>query len=242
MEMVEVMCPRSIDLTSIDAINNKLKDNAKFLLETIDIYDSVVIKEEVRKRIGLVIISNENLNKSFQETIKRVINIFFQYTNLKIRDIYININLNSLKYLRSEENVLSGLLIGLNLYFKTNLTMHELIFLANKVNRLISYYLVGGYKKIDVDGKISNIGENLYSKYYLLEPKIEMTSEEKEKIKNFLNQYPNIEYGFQDIYFIAIKSNISSMIPISLKKEFNNIGIYTINNVKNHKVLAKYLK
>ena len=240
MEIVEVNCPRSIDLLSIKSIKEKYLD-AKSILETIDIYDFISIKQEIKKETGIMIISNDNLSITFQEQLKEILNIFSKYVGLKIHNLTIEIKLNPFVYLKTEENILAGLLLALNNYFKKYLTLHELVYLANKINPLISYYIVGGYKKIDMDNKNINIGENIYHKYFLLD-KMSNNNEEIERLQTFLTNYNNIDYGIDECYFVAIKDFVLPRIPISLKKEFPNVVVNTFSNVKEPKVLIKYLK
>ena len=238
MEIVEIKCPRSLDLTALDKQN--IHDNG-VILQTIDIYDSVIIKQEIKKETGLVVISKDDVSDDLKDKIKEIILIYSKYTGIKIDNIVIELKRNEINILEQDENILAGLLIGLNNYFKTDLTLHELIFLGKKIDSLIAYYLIDGYKRIDNDYKVRNNGNNPYTKYYLIKPISTITKEELLRMKEFIEKYPNLDYGFaNEIYFIAVKDNIPLSIPISLKKEFSKTKIYMCKNASENKILIKY--
>ena len=241
MEIVEINCPRSINLKSIPLIKEKHQD-AFLVLQTISIYDFISLKQEIKNKTGIVILSNENISEEMKENINKLLLLFSSYIGLTIRDLIIEIKLDSLSSLRGEENILAGLLIGLNHYFKSRLTIRELIFLADKINPLIAYYLVGGYKKIDLNGKALNIEKNPFNKYLLIDKFEEENKEERDRLQEFFLKYKDLSYGKDCCYFIAIKNLIISNIPISLKKEFQKVVLHTVTNVKEPKVLVKYLK
>ena len=241
MEIVQVNCPRSIDLLSISNIKDNNKD-AKHILQTVDIYDFISIKQEIKKQTGIIIISDDELLDTTKNKIKETIWLFSNYIGINIRDLIIEIKLDNFSFFKCEENILAGILIALNNYFKRYITLHELVFLADKIDPLISYYIVGGYKKIDNNNRSYNIGKNIYNKYLLIDKFNVINNEETNRFKSFLDNYENLSYGIGECCFIAIKDYIVSNIPISLKKNFSKVVIHTVNNVKEPKVLIKYLK
>lgn len=239
MEIVEIGCPRSIDLLSLPGYKEKYKD-AKSILETIDVYDYIIIRREIKDSTGILITSKEEISDCLKDDLKKIILIFSNYVGIKINDIIIDIKYADINCFRTNESILAGLLIALNLFFKTQLTIHELVYLSEKINQLTSYYIIGGYKKINEKDNNYSIGKNDYNKYVLLEKKFEDIVEE-ERLKKFLLNN-NLKYGIDNIYYIAVKDVLVPSIPISIKREFPNMIIHTANNVSGHKILVKYLK
>lgn len=239
MEIVEVGCPRSIDLISLPGLKDKYKD-AKSILETIDIYDYISIKRDIKNSTGILITSYNDIDEILKDDIRKIITLFSNYVGIKINDIIIDIKYDENILFKSNESLLAGLLLSLDIFYKTQLTMHELIFLAEKLNPLISYYVLGGYKKINDNDNSYNIGDNPYNKYILIDKKIE-NKQEEERLRNFLSSN-HLTYGLDNIYFIAMKNVINTSIPISLKREFSNTIVHAVNNARGHKILLKYLK
>ena len=239
MEIVEVGCPRSIDLISLPGIKEKY-NHAKSVLETVDIYDYLIIKQEIKKSTGILITSKEKISDNLKENIKQILLLFSNYVGMFIHDLIIEINFDDIKLFKTDESILAGFIIALNLFFKTQLTIHELILIAEKINPLVSYYIVGGYKKINDVGNSYVIGKNPYDKYILLDKQFNDNKEE-ERLKNYLLEN-NLNYGVDNIYFIAMKKIITPSIPISIKRDFSNTIIHTVNNVSEQKIILKYLK
>lgn len=237
MEIVEVNCPRSINL------KDSKDDDIDSIRQTIDIYDSVVMHQEIKKTTGIVINTSDNLKEEFNDQVKKIIHIFEQYVGIIVRDLIIEIKDDPNQLLFDENNILSGIIVALNNYFKCNLSNHELIYLSQKINQVISYYLQGGYKKILKDGKIKNIANNPYQKYFLIDS-YDYSKEDLIKIKNIIGNKDGIDY-FEynyDFPFIALKENIATVLPIYLKKEFSKMQIHSCKNTFGNKVLIKYLK
>ena len=241
METIEIGCPRSIDLISIPSIKEKHQD-AKSILETIDIYDFISITKDIKRQTGILITSNYELNDNMKEKIKMIISIFSNYVGIPIRDLIIDIKYDNINYLKNEESILAGLFIALNHFLRTGLSIHELVYLAERIDVVLGYYIIGGYKKILENRKIYNIGDNPFNKYLLLENISIDNKEELEKLKNFFVNYNDISLGINDCYFIAVKDIINPSIPISLKREFPKTIIETVNNTNKHRTLIKYLK
>ena len=241
MEIVEIGCPRSINLISIPEFKNKYGET-KSIMQTIDIYDFVSIKKDINKSLGVLIISRDNLTNELKNNIRKIINIFSNYIGVFINDITIEIKYDDYIYSKREENILAGLLIALNDYFKVQLTMSELIYLGEKINSFISYYLVGGYKKVLENGKFYNIGNNQYKKYLILNNFSTDNIEEYDRLRNYLLNYNNTFLGKNEYIFIAIKDILKPNFVFSLKKEFSYTSMHILNNVDNHRVLIKYLK
>lgn len=239
MELVEVNCPRSLDLSLLNT--NKYDNNTDSIRQTIDIYDSIVLWQEIKKSTGIVINYGEYLSEELKEAIMQILGIYSNYVGLKIKDLIIQINKDPYGYLNDNYNILSGILVALNDYFKSNLTNHELIYLAQKVNKLISYYLVGNYKKILTDGKIKNIGDNIYYKYFLFNNEL---NDNIEKIESIVTDNTNLDYLSIDrnLICIAVKNNSPSFLPMQIKKSIPNLTIKSCKNTFGNKVLVKYIK
>ena len=240
MKTVEIKCPKSLNLTNIVG----LKENNKKVLQTIDIYDKVSMTSYPKKENGIYIKSNSELDDNLKNDIKRIIDIFVQYTNISITNLEITIKKNEIDLMNNYYNILACILIGLNVYFKTNLHTHELVYLSKSINNLIGYYIECGYKKIDINNKYYNIGENKYKKYVLF---LDNIKEELMLIKQRIIELDNnlIKTDFNnDYFFIALPSNYKSMIgniPISIKKEFKEVKLLTAENACHNKVFVKYL-
>ena len=241
MEIVEIGCPRSIDLMAIPSIKEKYPD-AKSILETVDLYDMVSIRRDIKLQTGIIFISNEEIDNDIKEKMKMIIVLFSKYIGISIRDLIIEIKIDTSKYLRKDEPLLAGLLIALNHFYKNQLTMHELVYLSERIDPILGYYIIGGYKKISEIGKSYNIGDNQFNKYLLLENISTDNKEELERLRNFLSNYNDLNIGIDECYFLAIKGIINPSIPINLKREFPKTIIRTINNTNKHKTLIKYLK
>ena len=235
MEIVDIGCPRSIDLLSI---NSKKDKDTRNILQTVDIYDHVVIKQDIKNKSNALIKTSDNVRKGTNEKLTELLLIYSNYINMKLNNISVNVNYNDISCLKKEENILAGFLLALNYYFKNNLTTHELVYLASKIDNLIGYYIVGGYKKIDSNNKNISIGKNIYNKYYLLE-----NFNNNEKIKEIFEKY-KVLYGIDDCYYVPNDDNniVPSKLLINLKREYPDTKIRTVNNSSDHKVLVKYIR
>ena len=117
--------------------------------------------------------------------------------------------------------------------------MHELIYLGKQVDSLLEYYLLCGYKGINLN-RILSVGKNLYDEYLFIKSK-DATLDFFNKIKNYLENIKSINYGYiNNYYFVPVSGNIQSSLPISIKRDLKDISIYTGKNVSKHKVLIKY--
>ena len=235
MEIVDIGCPRSIDLLSI---NSKKDKDTRNILQTVDIYDHVVIKQDIKNKSNALIKTSDNVRKGTNEKLTELLLIYSNYINMKLNNISVNVNYNDISCLKKEENILAGFLLALNYYFKNNLTTHELVYLASKIDNLIGYYIIGGYKKIDLNNKNISIGKNIYNKYYLLEH-----FSNNEKIKEIFEKY-KVLYGIDDCYYVPNNDNniVPSKLLINLKREYPDTIIRTLNNSSDHKVLVKYIR
>ena len=230
MKLVEINCPRSIDLKNV--VDSK---NIQHLLQSIDIYDKVVISETKEK--GIFINYNNEKNEEILSEINKLIGIFSKYINMDVNNIKINIETNKNILFQSKYSILATILLGLNIYYNNILSFHELVYLADEINCFISYYLICGYRKIDEYGKMHNNLENIYKEYLLF---LNLNEDEKNRIRNYV--YNNkLDYSDKDIYFIAIKNQDILKTPISIKREFNDMKICEYSNVYKNKTLKKYL-
>jgi len=234
MEIVEVSCPRSIDLKNIVKNDDK---NIKSIFQTVDIYDKVIISQN-KKQSGIYIQLPESMDENIKNDIKKIVEIFSQYINKKIDNITISIEKDKIDLLENKYNILAGILIGLNIYYNLLLQNYELVYLAQQIDNLISYYLVCGYRKIDTNNKNFDIEENEYKKYLFF---IDIDSEERVNLKKYIINN-NISYSDNNgLYFIAIKDIDALRVPFTIKKEFKNVKFYECSNTNKNKVLKKYL-
>ena len=232
MEIVEVDCPRSIDLKNI--VNNH-NDDVKYILQTVDIYDKIIFEANKDNCNGIMIKSNFKIQDDLNNKINNVINLFLNYTNISVDNLTIYIEKNDISILNSDYNIIAGIINGLNTYFNTNLDLHELMFLAKKIDNIVCFYLVCGYKKIDLNNKNYSIGENKFKKYYLI---YNIEEEQLLKINQFVIDYKVDIQKNGNYYLIAIKENNFFKFPISLRSK----DIYSCENVNKSKILKKYIK
>ena len=236
MEIVEICCPRSVDLKYLFKDQN---NNTKNIFQSVNIYDKVIICKNIEKKNNILIECETEIDDKLRETIQTLIILFFKYNNINVNNLIIKIEKNETNLLNSNYNILAGILVGLNVYYNTNLSTHQLLYLSNKINPLIAYYIICGYKKIDINNKNYNIGENQFKRYLLLD---NLDSNKIELIKKFMMQHKNIDSVFNgDVNFIALKDNYYINLFIWLKKEFNDIKIINCENVNKNKILKKYL-
>ena len=233
MKLVEINCPRSINLKNINSIKN---NNIKYLLQSVDIYDKVIISQNI-KHNGIFIKSIDTLNNEFEKEIKEIIDIYSKYTGINVDNINIIIEKNKNILFVSKYGILANILIGLNIYYNNKLTIHELFYVASLVNNYIGFYLVCGYREIEDNDKIYNHMENIFKKYLLFS---NLSSENKLRIMEYVCKH-KLSYNDENNYFIAFKENEILKDFLNVKKEFKDIKLYEFENVSKNKILKKYL-
>lgn len=234
MESVLVKCSQSLNLKNIVGINNNQDD----ILQTVDIYDELDLSNNIGSN-NLLIVSNIELSLETKNNFKVLFDMFLNFTKTIGHGLIINITKNPINLLDNDSNILAGFIIGLNAYFKTNVAMHDLVYLGKMVNNLIAYYLVCGYRRIDINNKNYFIGENNFNKYYILD---NLTEDNYLKIKELINNYDIKFDRCSDYYFTAIQDAFPIYKLINLKKDNKYIRIYDCKNTSDNKVLVKYLK
>ena len=239
MVTIEIDTPRSIDLINLA---EKKESDIKNILQSVNIYDKVKIYKE-KNQTDIIIKSKEELDDEIKEKIKKLIGLFSKYTGIDIDGLTLEVEWDKNDILRVNENVLAGILVGLNVYYKSFLPNHELlldhelIYLANRIDSMIAYYVVCGFRKISYNGKIYKNRENIYNRYIL----IEYLKEERERLRNFIIENSDIDYDVSNnynFYFLAIKNNQFSTFPIAIKREFDS-KVVTVQNAS-HKVFEIY--
>ncbi|MBR3660284.1 MAG: hypothetical protein IKN63_00075 [Bacilli bacterium] len=231
MGSVTIKCCESLNL------NNIIKNDTENIFQTINLYDEVCISRNINKQKGILIKSNVELAEETKNNIQKLIDLFLNYVSITCDSLVVDIKKNKLNLLDNDYNILAGLLMGLNIYFKIYLPSHELIYLSKKIDELIAYYLICGYKKIDVNHRNYNIGENIYSKYFLFD---NINSEELLKVEEFVSKN-NLSYDESNKYpFLAVNYDFSFNALVSLKKEVEGIKIYDFKNTNENKILVKY--
>ena len=116
MEIVEINCPRGINLKNV--IKNN-KEDTKYLLQTVDIFDKVTVTKNINEKNGIFIECNKDLNDELKNDIRKIINIYSKYTNIKINNLVIKIEKNEIDLLENKYNILAAILLGLNIYFNS---------------------------------------------------------------------------------------------------------------------------
>ena len=145
LKQVEISCPATLNLflnvTGYD--QNKQMHTVKMINQSINLCDIVYIQENLLKKDGIIIkINNDILNDNTNNCYKAA-KLFFDYTGITTNCLEIKIDkkIPNMAGLGGEDTDVAGILIGLDRYYKTNLTVKELAEKAIKDLSLIYFYL-----------------------------------------------------------------------------------------------------
>ena len=233
---VEVKVPQGLNIKGIVSETDNI-------LQTINAYDMVNIKKNHLNRDGKVNIVLEDNSEDIESGISQIINAFSYYCKIKVENIIIEVNKCHLRLNDDYSNILSGLLMGLNFFYRTNLSIRELIVIGNMVNPMIEYYLVCGCRKITKDGELSSIGNNPFSRYAIIERKDEYSLDEKLRLKSFFDNKKNLRCDFyKNIFFVANVDEALFNISHEVRQELGHAKINIYENASQSKILTKYLK
>lgn len=160
MKQIIVKAPAKINI-SLDIVG--LRDDnyhlMKMIMQTIDLYDIIHIKENEENQIKLL--SNKNTIPLDKTNIAyKVADAFYNYTNIKKSGVIIEIekNIPFGAGLGGGSADGAGVLVGLNNLYKTNLANEELILIGQKVGADIPFCLIGGTALVEGIGeKITKI-------------------------------------------------------------------------------------
>ena len=249
IKIVEILCPTCIKLP----FNNN--QNTVNINQTVDIYDTVNIYQRKKLNKEFEVISKDKISLNLMDSISKAVQLFKNYTNVDITNTVLEIEKNhDLKKLNHDDNIIAGIFLGLNYYFKTNLTSRELFFLGSQINLNVAYFIMGGACYLDQNLKhVTKTKHNPYSNYLLIDSdcyKLHDIKEEESynstkrtQIEVFLDKYPDLNHVYLDndsISLVAFPSNLSIPIAISVKKEFPKVKVYSCRNVNHSTLIGKY--
>lgn len=182
LKTVEVMCPARVTLFYNNlGFDNNNKHKFKLVNQTVDIYDVLEITEFKNDDTGIEIISDSKDIPFDNENIcYKACQLFLKYTGIKTNSLKIFLDKKipvSMGFAGSSSDA-AGLLIGLNKYYKTNLTERELLLLAFELGYEVPYFIVSGYASINDSLKIEKLHENPYSNYLIIKPNISIDKKE----------------------------------------------------------------
>lgn len=209
LKIVEVSCPAKLNLfLNITGFNEEKKlHSVKMINQTIDLYDNITL-QETRVGNGIVVKSNNIilLNNICYEAAK----LFFEYTKIKPNNFLITIqkNIPDNSGLGGKSTDAAGVLLGLNEYYRTNLTKRELIFLASLLGQNVPYFICSGCKIITGYGdRIETYSKSPYQRFLVIKPNFELKEEDMiSRIdKNNLNE--------KNISVKLLSNDFSSVVP-----------------------------
>lgn len=238
MEKVIIKVPQGLNIKSI----SENQDDAVSVLQTVNAYDEISIERDFSRNIEFYIKNEEIIDNDLNEEINKIIKLFSLIYKVDVKNIIIKIKKNPLRINDDSSNILAGLLLCLNYYYKLKLDLKELVQFSKNINEIVEFYLKCGCKKINKDGSLVHIGFNPYSKYIILESK-NYNEDMLLKFKRQLNKYNNYNGDYErGFFYLACKDDVLSYIPIIIKKEIHADSLHYLENARENKVLIKYLK
>lgn len=195
MKTVYVKCPARINLFFNVTGYNQIKQlhSITAVNQTIDLYDEVTIRNTNSSydNISISILPESEYNDKLYEDFYYTCKIFFAYTKIKSKNLIISIKKQiDITGLGDKASDIAGILLGLNSYYDTHLTKHELRYIASLVNFGAPYFINGGYAKITGCGENTKpLSQNNPFNYYLiLTPDIDINTKEMfESIPNYIS-------------------------------------------------------
>lgn len=183
LKQVEISCPATLNLflnvTGYD--QNKKMHTVKMINQSIDLYDTIYIQEFLRKNDGIIIkINNDILNDNTNNCYKAA-KLFFDYTGITTNCLEIKIDkkIPNMAGLGGEDTDVAGILIGLDRYYQTNLTIKELMTLGFQISAGVPYFIKLGCALVTGYGEqISKYLKNPYTRYLIIKPNISLNSKE----------------------------------------------------------------
>lgn len=223
MKTVSIKCPARINLFFNINGYNKLKQSYTIsaVNQTIDLYDKIIIKDinypktSINKSINISIIPNSENIISLEEEFYHTCKIFFAYTGINPHNLVIAINKKiNIEGLGDKASDIAGILLGLNTYYNTNLTNHELRYLASLVNLEAPYFINGGYAKITGCGEnIKPLNQNNPFNYYLI-----LTPDTKIIEKEIFDSIPKDHLNIKNFKEGTIYNDFNEFMPDELKR------------------------
>ena len=180
LKQVEIACPAKLSLflnvTGYD--EKKQMHTVKMINQSINLYDTIYIQEFLRRDDGIIIkINNDILNDNTANCYKAA-KLFFDYTS-NCLEIKIDKKIPNMVGLGGEDTDVAGILIGLDKYYQTNLTIKELMNLGFQISEGVPYFIKMGCALVTGYGEqVSKYLKNPYARYLIIKPNISLNAEE----------------------------------------------------------------
>ena len=190
LKQVKIECPAKLNLfLNINGYDqNKQMHTVKMINQSINLYDIVYIQENLLKKDGIIIkINNDILNDDTNNCYKAA-KLFFDYTGITTNSLEIKIDkkIPNMAGLGGEDTDVAGILIGLDRYYQTNLTIKELMTLGFQISAGVPYFIKMGCALVTGYGEqVNKYLKNPYTRYLIIKPNISLNSKE---MINKLNQ------------------------------------------------------
>lgn len=216
LKTVEVMCPARVTLFYNNlGFGEDNKPKFKLVNQTINVYDILEIAELKKEDDRIEINSDsKDIPLNCENLCYKACQLFFKYTGIKHSQVKIFIDKKiptSMGFGGSASDA-AGVLIGLNKYYKTNLTERELLLLAYELGYEVPYFIISGYASINDSLKIEKLHNNPYSDYLIIKPNISI---DKDKI---LLNLDNTKSNERDISNQVLHNDFSNYMPDELSR------------------------
>ena len=212
--MVKVIAPAKLNfLLDIIGLDEKNYHLMEMIMQTIDIFDTITIKERTDSQITLEC-DDKSIPCDERNICYKCAKLFLEKANIQT-----GVNINIEKVIPQQAGMAggsadgAGVLVGLNELFKTDYTIQDLCDIGVKVGADIPFCLVGGTAKVEGIGeKITKISE--FKGYDILVVKPQVGISTKEAFDTFDKQN------------IKARNNIDSMVKAI---EENDISLFCKN-------------
>lgn len=184
MAIYEIKCPTKVTLFMNYTGMNDGKPKFNTIYDTVDAYNTLTVFVSANTK---TISKFHGLTEEEEHHLKRVSEIFFNYTNINGYHVSIDVQKNDfgLKELDSISGLAAGLIKILNSHFKLDLSNKDLLEIAYKCGPTVPYFMIGGKVLVNDEGEIIPLTENNCEEYLLAIPKIiNNDSAYKELIRN----------------------------------------------------------
>ena len=238
---IMIKCPMALTLfLNLEKINPSIK--AKLINQTVEVnytQESDMIEISSNDKFEIL-----ELDDKEKEVILKTITLFEKIAKIKINDLKIKITRINLR-LSSFDSIIAGLLIGLNEYYHTNLDNNYLKKIALEISPLVSYFLIGGFKKISEEkGEITSLPKNPYQSYLVVDKKENLIIPDTEVIKygvvskDYKKNFPYTDYEKpRELNYLDIKMFLNNYGDL-IGSLIGNTSLYLITS-KNEAILSQ---
>ena len=238
-----IKCPMALPLfMNLETIKPEIK--SKIIEQTVEL--NYTLETDI-----LEITDNDNdkieiaeLNDKEKEIILKTITLFEKIAKIKINGLKIKIHRINLR-LSSLDSIIAGLLIGLNEYYQTNLDNNYLKKIAFEISPLVSYFLIGGFKKISEEKReITSLPKNPYRSYLIVDKNENLTIPDSEIIKygivskDYRKYFPYTDYEKVEKFDYSDIKIFLKDYPDTISSPLGNTTLYLITS-KNEALLSQ---